>query len=260
MDKKRSMLRLPPPLTLSTLPDHLIEIEGGTFRLGDQVEVTLSPYALCRYPVTQALWQAVMGENPSYFKGAQRPVEQVSWYDAVSFCNALSQQQGLTPAYEIDPDTQDPNNQNKYDNQKWTVELVQGAKGYRLPTEAEWEYAARGGRYRRGFAYAGSPELDQVAWYDANSNGETQPVGQKRPNALGLYDMSGNVWEWCWDWYGDYPSEPKADPMGPEGGSNRVRRGGSWADDPDNCRVAYRYYDFPVFRYVNIGFRLARTL
>ncbi|MEM9985406.1 MAG: SUMF1/EgtB/PvdO family nonheme iron enzyme [Bacteroidota bacterium] len=254
------MLRLPSSLTLSTLSNHMVSIPGGTFRLGDKVDVTLSPYSLCRYPVTQALWASVMKDNPhpSHFKGAQRPVEQVNWYDAVSFCNALSEQQGLAPAYGIDQDTQDPDNQSSFDDHKWTVKLIQGSKGYRLPSEAEWEYAARGGPHHRGFEYAGSPDLDQVGWYRYNSNRETQPVGQKRPNELGLYDLSGNVWEWCWDWGAGYPSEPQVDPIGPEGGSYRVYRGGSWFDDADFSRVAYRNFVYPDSRYVFIGFRLAR--
>ena len=256
-----SMLELASSLTLSTLPDHMVSIPGGTFRLDDRFKVTLSPYALCRYPVTQALWAAVMKDNPhpSRFQGPQRPVERVNWYDAVSFCNALSKRQGLTPAYEIDPYTQDPDNQNSSDDPKWTVKLIQGAHGYRLPTEVEWEYAARGGPYARGFEYAGSPDLDQVGWYSRNSNQETQPVGQKRPNELGLYDMSDNVWEWCWDWYAAYPTSPQTDYQGPEGGSYRVYRGGSWNGGAGLSRVASRLYFYhPVRRSVDLGFRLAR--
>ena len=251
------MFTLDTPLTLDTLDQHMIRVERGTFEMGGEKRsrekpihrVTLTrDFALCRYPVTQALWAAVMEKNPrpSRFKGPQRPVESISWFEMVDFCNRLSAKQGLTPCYEI---------------QGEQVSWLPDAKGYRLPTEAEWEYAARGGRYGRGFEYAGSPELDQVAWYDANSNGERQPVGQKRPNALGLYDMSGNVWEWCWDWYGDYPSEPQADPIGPEGGSRRVNRGGSWSSVAVVCRVASRdYFSHPTGRGYDLGFRLARHL
>ena len=168
----------------------------------------------------------------------------------VEFCNRLSEKDGLDPCYEI-----------------WGEEVSwqQGRNGYRLPTEAEWEYAARGGHERRGprgngFEYAGSPDLDQVGWYRRNSNQETQPVGQKRPNELGLYDMSGNVWEWCWDWYdGDYYSaSPEKDPMGPEGGSRRVYRGGFWLSVAVDSRVAYRRRGYPDDRNDYLGFRFAR--
>ena len=252
------MLKLQDPLTLATLESHMIRVEKGEFMMGGEKygdekpihKVTLThDFALCRYPVSQALWAAVMEDNPqpSRFKGAQRPVESISWFEMVDFCNRLSEKQGLAPCYEI---------QGK--QMRWLPD----ANGYRLPTEAEWEYAARGGRYGRGFEYAGSPDLDQVGWYDANSNGETQPVGQKRPNALGLYDMSGNVFEWCWDWYGGdyYANSPEKNPTGPAGGSNRVRRGGSWRYGPDGCRVAYRGNGRPDGRYDFVGFRLARTL
>ena len=241
------MLRLHKPLTLSTLTDHMVPIPSGTFRLGDRVEVTLSPYALCRYPVTQALWAAVMKDNPhpSRFKGPQCPVESINWFEMVDFCNRLSDKEGLAPCYEI-----------KGQEVNWQ----QGCNGYRLPTEAEWEYAARGGPYARGYEYAGSPDLDQVGWYRENSNRETQPVGQKRPNELGLYDMSGNVWEWCWDRYATYPNEPQENPTGPEGGSFRVGRGGSWFYDAGYSRVAFRSGLHPDDRLYGLGFRLARYL
>ncbi|MEO1589641.1 MAG: SUMF1/EgtB/PvdO family nonheme iron enzyme, partial [Bacteroidota bacterium] len=151
----------------------------------------------------------------------------------------------ITPCYEIEGEE---------------VHWIQESKGYRLPTEAEWEYAARGGEKSQPSEYAGSPDLDQVGWYTANSEGETQAVGQKRPNALGLYDLSGNVWEWCWDWYDNYSQEPQIDPTGPEGGSFRVFRGGSWSHGADGCRVASRSYLHPSSRYHFFGFRLARSL
>ena len=246
------------PLTLKTLETHhMIEVKAGTFMMGGERfhwekpihRVTLTrDFALCRYPVTQALWSAVMKENPhpSRFKGPQRPVETISWFEMVEFCNRLSEEQQLDRCYEI-----------KGEEVSWD----QQATGYRLPTEAEWEYAARGGLYGRGFEYAGSPDLDQVGWCKSNSRGETQPVGQKRPNELGLYDMSGNVWEWCWDWYDDnyYKQSPPQDPIGPESGSLRVYRGGSWFNDADYSRVANRsYLSLPDYRDDNLGFRLAR--
>jgi formylglycine-generating enzyme required for sulfatase activity len=158
------------------------------------------------------------------------PVIHVSWNDAVAYC-------------------------------EWLNELPAGQKGYRLPTEAEWEYAARGGEHRDKYIYAGSDNIDEVAWYWDNSKMTTHPVGQKKANALGLHDMSGLVWEWCSDWYGAdyYKNSPADNPKGPASGSGRVVRGGSWGGYPQSCRVAYRDGLAPGDRSLNVGFRLSRT-
>ena len=162
-------------------------------------KVTLTrDFLMGKYQVTQALWDSVMGSNPSYSKGANRPVEYVSWFDVVEFCNKLSEREGLEPAYTINGDD---------------VTCNWNAKGYRLPTEAEWEYSARSGQR---FKYSGSNNVDEVAWYDDNSGSETHPVGLKKPNGFGLYDMSGNVYEWCWDRFGGYSSGSQTDPTGPD--------------------------------------------
>ncbi|TAE51932.1 MAG: formylglycine-generating enzyme family protein [Bacteroidetes bacterium] len=250
------------PLSLTTLAHHMVPVEGGTFQMDEDYPVTLSDYLLCRYPVTQTLWREVMGADPEglYFTGTDRPVERVHWYDAVTFCNRLSEACGLDPAYIIDPDTPDPHNKSKYDDLKWSVSLVAGARGYRLPTEAEWEYAARGGKCSQGFEYSGSADLDEIGWYDDNSYGETQPTGLKAPNALGLCDLSGNVWEWCYDWYDSFSFAPQSNPVGPYHGENRVRRGGSWSRVPVYARVSRRYGWLPGRRSLNLGFRLARSL
>ena len=220
--------------------DRMLPIQGGKFTMGDnesgRVEVTLSNFKMDKYPVTQALYEQVMNTNPSHFKGEDRPVEQVSWFDAVKFCNELSRQTGLEPAYEIAGEQ---------------AKRKPKANGYRLPTEAEWEYACRAGT--TGDHYG---DLDEIAWYEENSGGESHGVGQKKANDFGLHDMLGNAWEWCNDWYGDYPKGTVTDPTGVENGAYRVFRGGSWNDFARYVRAAYRFRYSPDYRYINLGFRL----
>jgi len=180
-------------------------------------------FEIGKYEVTQEQWQAAMGSNPSHFKGARLPVEQVSWDDAQEFLARLNAR-------------------------------ADGFR-YRLPTEAEWEYAARAGTTDK---HAGASAVGDVAWYWENSGDHTRPVGQKQPNAWGLYDMLGNVWEWCQDWYGDYSSKAADDPAGPSSGQDRVLRGGSWADIAWNARVSFRFKGAPADRCYNIGFRCVR--
>jgi formylglycine-generating enzyme required for sulfatase activity len=195
-------------------------------------------------PVTQALWSAVMDVNPSHFRSAlsgSMPVERVSWLDSVEFANEVSRLMGLRPVYA-----------GSGDDARWD----QATPGFRLPTDAEWEYAARAGQ---GFGFAGSDRAADVAWTSENSGLRPHPVGLKRPNAWGLRDMSGNVWEWCWDRYGDYPRVDSVDPTGPSWGLYRVIRGGSWIFDPDYARVALRFRHEPGYRDGNLGLRLVRT-
>ena len=210
-------------------PIGMVFVEGGTFQMGSNSyysdekpvhTVTVSSFYMDKTEVTQAEYRKVMGKNPSRFSGCDDcPVENVSWNDA----NAYAQKVGK-----------------------------------RLPTEAEWEYAARGGNKSKGYNYSGSNDIDAVGWYGRNSNSKTHPVTQKQPNELGLYDMSGNVWEWCSDWYSDsyYRSSPKNDPQGPNSGSSRVLRGGSWGSLAYLCRVAYRGRGYPDGRASGSGFRL----
>jgi len=229
----------------------MVSVEGGTFTMGATPEqgndaygnepahqVTLSSYCIGQTEVTQALWQAVMGSNPSYFNGRtygtnlQRPVEQVSWNDCQTFITKLNQMTG---------------------------------RSFRLPTEAEWEFAARGGNLSQGYMYAGSNTIGYVAWYWDNSGAlgtsnpdyATHAVATKAPNELGLYDMSGNAWEWCQDWYGSYSSAAQTNPTGPGSGANRVSRGGSWDNFAKFSSVSFRYYFTPTNTNYSLGLRLA---
>ena len=233
------------------------KVDGGTFTMGATSEqsngytprdnespthlVTLSDYWIGETEVTQALWYAVMNAKPTsskswsttYGLGDNAPAYYVSWNDCQTFITKLNQMTG---------------------------------KMFRLPTEAEWEYAARGGNKSQGYIFSGSNTIDDVAWYWGNipsqSSGTTgygiQPVATKAPNELGIYDMSGNVWEWCQDWYGDYSSGSQTNPTGPSSGSNRVRRGGSWSNDAGNCRVSIRFNNDPTYTASYLGFRLAQ--
>lgn len=222
---------------LNKLINNMVYVSGGTFTMGATSEqgsdaefyekpthsVTLSSYYICKYEVTQALWRAVMGSNPSKFIGDNLPVEQVSWYDCQTFINRLNSYTG---------------------------------RNFRLPTEAEWEFAARGGNYSRHYKYSGSNYISDVAWYEDNSGNRTHPVGTKQANELGLYDMSGNVYEWCSDWYGSYSSYSQSNPTGPNSGSFRVIRGGSWIIIARGCRSSIRGNNEPGNRDCGLGLRL----
>ncbi len=234
----------------SIFPDfpyaEMVFVKGGTFMMGSDEEdaygdekpihkVTVPDFWIGQYPVTQALWEKVMGveNNPSRFKGKNRPVEMVSWNDIT---------QDFLPQLN-----------------------AQTRKGFALPSEACWEYAAKGGRNSKGYRnpkdykkYAGSNEINEVAWYDDNSHNETKAVGLKAPNELGLYDMSGNVLEWCQDhWHDDYTNAPTDGSVWEkDGGTSRVLRGGSWLSDARSCRTSSRSYFHPDNRYFDIGFRL----
>jgi serine/threonine protein kinase len=222
------------------------ESELGRFKNEKLHKVTLTKaFYIGKYPVTLREWKAVMGSNSGYFKGEDLPIEQVSWFDAVNFCNKLSSKDGLTPAYKI-----------KGEEVTWN----QNANGYRLPTEAEWEYSCRAGSTTAFYNGAitnneKDPNCDKIAWYKYNSGSTTHAVGSKTPNAWGLYDMSGNEWEWCWDWYDEYQGA-ETDPVGPASGSIRVLRGGSWYLNAQYCRSADRLHSYPGLRFNDIGFRL----
>jgi formylglycine-generating enzyme required for sulfatase activity len=271
---------VPPPPTATPVPTatpkpeikaivpEMVLVEAGSFQMGSaggrsdeqpvhEVRIT-RPFYIGKYEVTFAEYDRFCEDtgarrpNDRGWGRGQQPVVNVDWYDVVAYCNWLSEKEGLTPCYS---------------GKGKVTQCDFSANGYRLPTEAEWEYAARGGHLSRGYAYAGGDDPDAVAWYDANSGGLTQPVGQKQPNELGLYDMSGNMYEWCWDWYGGtyYASSSVDDPKGPPPeksltprGPNKVRRSGSWREAEEFLRVAFRSFDYAAYAGDN-GFRLART-
>ena len=226
-------------ITVNGVSFNMIRVEGGTFQMGATSEqgsdaekdekpahqVTLSSFSIGETEVTQELWEAVMGNNPSYYKGAKHPVEMVSWNDCQEFVRKLNAKTG---------------------------------RQFRLPTEAEWEYAARGGNKSQGYKYSGSNTIDDVAWYTKTTNDKgTRDVKTKQANELGLYDMSGNVYEWCEDWYGDYNSSNQSDPKGPSSGARRVCRGGGWGSLAGFCRVSNRYSRTPGHSSSSLGLRLA---
>ena len=228
-------------VTANGVSFNMVQVEGGRFNMGGTCEqlgknfrpeddeypihvVTLDDYFIGETEVTQRLWQAVMGDNPSGFTGdLDLPVERVMWIECQTFVSKLSELTGID---------------------------------FRLPTESEWEYAARGGKYSQHYIFSGSDDVDEVSWHTGSS---THVVGQLKPNELGLYDMSGNVFEWCQDWKADYDMFPAENPTGPEDGENRIRRGGSWGGSPNGQRVSYRNYELPNIRWNYIGMRLAAS-
>lgn len=226
------------PQPIMELIHDMVRVEGGTFTMGGTREqgedafedetpthkVTLSTFSIGRYPITQEQWEAVMGTNPSHFKGAKLPVESVNWFDCQDFAQKLSKMTG---------------------------------RKFRLPTEAEWEYAARGGKRGKRYKFSGGNILNQVGWYNENSGNISHEVGKKSPNELGIYDMSGNIWEWVQDWKGDYTEEDQENPKGPEEGIERICRGGGWNREIDRARVSYRGDDQPDLRYCSLGLRIA---
>ncbi|GHU07721.1 hypothetical protein FACS1894151_02460 [Spirochaetia bacterium] len=257
---------------------NIVHIQGGTFTMGSpasevnrfevetQHQVTVSSFYMGKYEVTQAEYEAVMGTNPSRFRGAQLPVEMVSWYDAIEYCNKRSENEGLTPAYTINKFSSDPNNRSTSDNVGWAVTWNRNANGYRLPTEAEWEYACRA-LSRTPFSTGSNITTNQANYngnypYNNNVKGSyrqtTIAVGSFPANSWGLYDMHGNVFEWCWDWYGSYSSGAQTDPAGASSGRNRVSRGGSWNYPGQRLRSACRFNITPSSRGYNLGFRVCR--
>ncbi|MBN2352355.1 MAG: SUMF1/EgtB/PvdO family nonheme iron enzyme [Spirochaetales bacterium] len=253
-------------------PGEVVFVKGGPIKNTKSglhtMSIAVSDFYIGKYEVTQKEWVDVMGSNPSKFKGDNLPVESVSWYDCIEFCNKKSLKESLKPVYNIDKTKKDPNNKNDNDDMKWTVTFNEGADGYRLPLEVEWEYVASGGQLSRNYKYSGSDTIDEVAWYWKNSgdkplkgywsreiieqnHNQTKPIGLKSPNELGLYDMSGNVREWCWDWYGDT--------LFVSSGTERVWRGGGWLGVEDPCTINFRGYQAPNVKWDDTGFRVCRN-
>ena len=303
----------------SAVKMEMVKIKGGTFMMGSpQIEpgreingndetqhsVTVSTFSMGKYPVTQSQYEAVMGKNPSRFTAAneypqragetaaeRRPVESVSWYDAIVFCNKLSIREGLKPVYIISESTDPskwPDEPITLNDSSWNaVSMVSGANGYRLPTEAEWEYACRGDYPDKATETATKPfglgdgtkmthemaNFNTYYQYDILRNpagqyndktgagylGQTIAVEKYSANNYGLYDMHGNVLEWCWDWYGTFSAETQTDPIGAASGANRVLRGGSWGNDAQNLRSACRASANPGYWHFQIGFRVVRN-
>ena len=263
----------------TTVPANFVLIQGGTFTMGSpynepsrsvnetQHQVRITSFYMGIYEVTQREYQEVMGTNPSNFKGNNLPVELVSWYDAIEYCNRRSEREGLTPVYTIDKSRRDPNNSSRIDTFRWLITWNRNANGYRLPTEAELEYACRAGTitpFNTGNNIPTSmANYDGRNPYNNSSRGtyraRTTAVGSFAPNPWGLYDMHGNVYEWCWDWFGNYSAGAQTDPRGDVSGYERVYRGGSWYSFGPILRSAFRNCTDPSDRGHSIGFRVVRN-
>jgi formylglycine-generating enzyme len=247
----------------SEMPDNFVFVEGGTFSNGTG-SMTVSSFYIDKYECTQQRFIDVMGTNPSEFNDdLDKPVEFTTWYTPIEYCNRRSVQEGLTPYYSYSTFGTDPADWpagwNSNDTNQSNVQCNWSANGYRLPTEMEWMFAARGGNLTHNYTYSGSNNIDEIAWYWGNDQSGTHHVGTKAPNELGLYDMSGNVWEWVWDTLADYPTDPQTDYHGPADSFWHIGRGGCWGNDANGCTVDIRG-QIPAFTYGNhLGFRVVRV-
>lgn len=249
--------------------DNFVLVKGGDFINTKSnyygKDIKLSDFYISKYEVSQKEWTAVMGNNPSKFKGENLPVETITWYDCVEYCNKRSLKEGLKPYYNIDKTKTDPDNDDSRDDIKWAITIIEGANGYRLPTVMEWEYASGGGRMSKSYTYSGSNDIDKVALYWVNSgdkiltgvwswgavqqnNCKTKPIGSKAPNELGIFNMSGNVREWCWGWK-----------VNEEGIKERCWRGGGWAGGDFCCESTYQGSYVGNSKGEDEGLRLCRS-
>ena len=260
----------------------MVLVSGGTFVMGSEnsidkgaspsQSITLSDFYISSTEIRWGTWDSVYqwAKNNGYSdlpigrKGytagdEKHPVTEVNWYDVLKWCNAKSEKEGLTPVYYINTSFTTPNIYKTGQSDLQNTMVNWNANGYRLPTEAEWEFAARGGNKSKNYVYSGNDTLNKVGWYDNNSNNNTHQGGTKSMNELGLYDMSGNAWEWCWDWWGSYSGSPQTNPHGVTSGTHRILRGGSFLNTQTLSRVFGRELDAPNIRYMNEGFRVSRT-
>ena len=252
-------------------PDGLQYLSGGTFQMGTYFldrggeerprhEVQLSPFLMSKTEIDQKIWTEVMGYNHSEIKGSNLPVTNVSFYEAVEFCNALSVRNGLTPCYKIDKKLTDLNNLCVLDTLHYTIICNWKANGYRLPTEAEWEYVSRCGDNYNKNQFSGSNKASDVSWYSGNSEDRLQEVATKEPNEWGFYDLSGNVLEWCWDYFDNYTKQKQVDPNGPEQGFYHIARGGSFYRPADAGSCTARFGFVPQHKSNELGFRIVRNV
>ncbi len=248
-------------VSLTQLPKTVL-VHGGQFVMGSGTSnslVTLLSFNMGEVPVTQKQYAYVMGQNPSKLKGDNCPVESVNWCEAIIYCNMLSIMHGLTPCYSIGNHT-DLSGFEATSPVWKRIECNFAANGFRLPTEAEWEFSARGGINPGAYQYAGSDNINEVAWYGENSAITTHDVATKLSNSLRLYDMCGNVAEWCWDYFAnELPAGEQTNPHGPSTGNMHVKRGGSWLDDPQQCTVFFRSGSAPHGKSSSLGFRVCRS-
>jgi len=252
--------------------NEMIYVEGGpfvnTYSKYYGLDIIIEDFYISKYEISGQEWEKVMGYNPSEFKGDNLPVDSVSWYEAIEYCNKRSIMEGLEPYYNIDKATKDPENISEYDDMKWTVTINENANGYRLPTEAEGEYAASGGQKSKNYKYSGGDNPDDVGWYWRNSgdeylsgdwlwpviaanNNRTQPIGSKKANELGLYDMAGNVREWCWDSVKDTSYQP--------GAFYRIWKGGGWIGDDKCFEISYQGKYEANGKAADTGLRVCRS-